>query len=348
MFQTSKTLAALVASAAIVASSTSLAVAAPNNYQPLPELPSSTVRATTQGAGQSATSIADAIMKDGSDPVAPQGVNDWTCKPSAEKPNPVVLIHGMFMTANTAWAGLGPELKNQGYCVYAVNLPKDPDGLMSKAANLVGLDFGGLSDIDAASVFTAAFVNEVMKTTGAKKVNLVGYSEGGTISNLIAHTYGPSFINKIVTMAGINVGINPFGLQDNKAIWVKPDTPAALGKIMNEASVAAGQMMTGSSISERLTNPDTISGINYTNISSNFDEFVLMSKHNPNFQKAVPGAVVTNITLQDGCDKDYSDHLTVPFNKRVWALTINALAGTQVQQVPCLVAVPMLRTVDAK
>ena len=347
MLQATKTIAVLVSTLVILTGTATAAVATPT-YAALPELSSATVRATTQGTGQAATSIADAIIKNGTDPVAPKGVNDWNCTPNPKKPNPVILIHGMIMTANTAWAGLGPVLKDQGYCVYAVNLPKDPKGLMSKAANVVGLDFGGLSDIDAASVFTAAFVNEVMKTTGAKKVNLVGYSEGGTVANLIAHTYGPSFIDNIITLGGINVGINPLGVQNNKALWTKPDTPAPLGKMLNKLSVAAGQMMSGSSISERLTKPDTVPGITYTNISSKHDEFVLMSTHNPNFQKAVPGATVTNITLQDGCSKDRSDHLTVPFNKRVWALTINALAGSQVQQVPCLVAIPLLRSVDAK
>ena len=347
MLQATKTIAVLVSTLVILTGTATAAVATPT-YAALPELSSATVRATTQGTGQAATSIADAIIKNGTDPVAPKGVNDWNCTPNPKKPNPVILIHGMIMTANTAWAGLGPVLKDQGYCVYAVNLPKDPKGLMSKAANVVGLDFGGLSDIDAASVFTAAFVNEVMKTTGAKKVNLVGYSEGGTVANLIAHTYGPSSIDNIITLGGINVGINPLGVQNNKALWTKPDTPAPLGKMLNKLSVAAGQMMSGSSISERLTKPDTVPGITYTNISSKHDEFVLMSTHNPNFQKAVPGATVTNITLQDGCSKDRSDHLTVPFNKRVWALTINALAGSQVQQVPCLVAIPLLRSVDAK
>ena len=348
MSQTTKTLAALVASVAIVASSTTLAAAA-SNYRTLPELPSSTLRATTQGTGQAATSIADAIIKNGTDPVAPKGVNDWNCTPNPKKPNPVILIHGMSMTANTAWAGFGPVLKDQGYCVYAVNMAKDPDGAMSKVVRAIGnLDFGGLADIKASATFTAAFINEVMKTTGAKKVDIIGYSEGGTVANLIAHTYGPSSIDNIITLGGINVGINPLGVQNNKALWTKPDTPAPLGKMLNKLSVAAGQMMSGSSISERLTKPDTVPGITYTNISSKHDEFVLMSTHNPNFQKAVPGATVTNITLQDGCSKDRSDHLTVPFNKRVWALTINALAGSQVQQVPCLVAIPLLRSVDAK
>ena len=235
-------------------------------------------------------------------------------------------------------------LKEQGYCVYAMNLPKDPDGLMSKAMRIVGLDFGGLSDIEAAATYSAAFINEVLKSTHTDKVDLVGYSEGGTISNLIAHTYGSAHINKIVTMAGINVGINPLSLQDKKAIFKDDGQPAVIGNILNGLSVAAAQMMTGSEISTKLTTPDTVAGINYTNISSKYDEFVMMSKHNPNFQKAVPGATVTNITLQDGCNKDRSDHLTVPYNHRIWALTINALAGQQVKEVPCLVALPFLRS----
>ena len=347
MSQTTKTLAALVASVAIVASSTTLAAAA-SNYRTLPELPSSTLRATTQGTGQAATSIADAIIKNGTDPVAPKGVNDWNCTPNPKKPNPVILIHGMIMTANTAWAGLGPVLKDQGYCVYAVNLPKDPKGLMSKAANVVGLDFGGLSDIDAASVFTAAFVNEVMKTTGAKKVNLVGYSEGGTVANLIAHTYGPSFIDNIITLGGINVGITPFGLQDLEAVYTKNAEPTIVGNILEFGSVAAAQMMNGSPIINAITKPDTIAGITYTNLSTKYDEFSNISTHNPNFQKAVPGATVTNITIQDGCSKDFSDHLTLPYNKRAWAIALNTLAGKKVVDVSCLVAIPALRSIDAK
>ncbi|WQD13433.1 MAG: hypothetical protein U1U88_001687 [Lawsonella clevelandensis] len=135
-----------------------------------PRASSTTVRATTHGHGEVATSIADAILKDGTDSVAPQGVNDWSCTPSPTKPNPVILIHGMSMTANTAWAGFGPVLKDQGYCVYAVNMAKDRDGAMSKVVRAIGdLDFGGLADIEASATFTAAFINDVMKTTGAKK-----------------------------------------------------------------------------------------------------------------------------------------------------------------------------------
>ena len=263
MLQTTKTFAALAASLAILAGTATTAVAAPS-YAALPELPSTTVRATTHGHGEVATSIADAILKDGTDSVAPQGVNDWSCTPSPTKPNPVILIHGMSMTANTAWAGFGPVLKDQGYCVYAVNMAKDRDGAMSKVVRAIGdLDFGGLADIEASATFTAAFINDVMKTTGAKKVDIIGYSEGGTVANLIAHTYGPSFIDNIVTLGGINVGINPFGLQDLEAVYTKNAEPALVGDILEFGTIAAAQMMTGSPIINAITDPQTIAGITY-------------------------------------------------------------------------------------
>lgn len=348
MLQATKTIAVLVSTLVILTGTATAAVATPT-YAALPELSSATVRATTQGTGQAATSIADAIIKNGTDPVAPKGVNDWNCTPNPKKPNPVILIHGMSMTANTAWAGFGPVLKDQGYCVYAVNMAKDPDGAMSKVVRAIGnLDFGGLADIKASATFTAAFINEVMKTTGAKKVDIIGYSEGGTVANLIAHTYGPSFIDNIITLGGINVGITPFGLQDLEAVYTKNAEPTIVGNILEFGSVAAAQMMNGSPIINAITKPDTIAGITYTNLSTKYDEFSNISTHNPNFQKAVPGATVTNITIQDGCSKDFSDHLTLPYNKRAWAIALNTLAGKKVVDVSCLVAIPALRSIDAK
>src|SRR5687767_5094518 len=47
------------------------------------------------------------------------GTNDWTCKPTAEHPRPVVLVHGTFGNQSTNWQTYGPLLKNNGYCVFA-------------------------------------------------------------------------------------------------------------------------------------------------------------------------------------------------------------------------------------
>ena len=48
------------------------------------------------------------------------GTNDFSCKPTAAHPNPVVLVHGTLGNRSTNWQTYGPLLKNNGYCVFAL------------------------------------------------------------------------------------------------------------------------------------------------------------------------------------------------------------------------------------
>src|SRR5580658_6180232 len=50
--------------------------------------------------------------------VAPPGSN-IPCRPSAEHPYPVVLVHGLAANQNDNWQTLSPFLADQGYCVFS-------------------------------------------------------------------------------------------------------------------------------------------------------------------------------------------------------------------------------------
>ena len=52
---------------------------------------------------------------------APPGANNWSCRPSAAHPRPIVLVHGTFADMSDSWQALSPLLVNNGYCVFALN-----------------------------------------------------------------------------------------------------------------------------------------------------------------------------------------------------------------------------------
>ena len=52
---------------------------------------------------------------------SPPGANNWSCKPSAAHPVPVILVHGTFGDMSDSWQALSPLLYDKGYCVFALN-----------------------------------------------------------------------------------------------------------------------------------------------------------------------------------------------------------------------------------
>src|SRR5947209_5897108 len=47
------------------------------------------------------------------------GWNDYSCKPSADHPRPVVLVHGTLANSVDNWLALAPYLEDRGYCVFS-------------------------------------------------------------------------------------------------------------------------------------------------------------------------------------------------------------------------------------
>lgn len=236
----------------------------------------------------------------------PPGANDWSCKPSAAHPQPVVLIHGTFGNMTNAWQGLSPYLKNKGYCVFALDYGQGslPYPIM------------GSGDIATSADQLAAFVDRVRAATGAAKVDLVGHSQGGGILPrwYLKFDGGAAKVRTLVGIAPSNHGTTLFGLGTLARAF---GIAGALGTV----APAAEQQIIGSATNKTLdAGGDTMPGVRYTTIVSKYDEVVT-----PYTNQYLSGANVTNVTLQSGCAIDFSEHLGIAYSPRTYDLVSNAL-----------------------
>lgn len=119
----------------------------------------------------------------------PPGAN-VACKPTKKKPYPVVLVHGTFETMYQNWAALSPQLKQRGYCVFALNYGNR-----------------GLGPIQQSARELRVFVDKVLAYTGARKVSLVGHSQGGMMPRYwIKNLGGKNKVEDLVGIAPSNYG----------------------------------------------------------------------------------------------------------------------------------------------
>ncbi|HEX2265798.1 MAG TPA: alpha/beta fold hydrolase, partial [Solirubrobacterales bacterium] len=128
---------------------------------------------------------------------SPPGANDWSCKPTAAHPQPVVLVHGTFADMSNSWQAISPLLKNKGYCVFALNYG-DYNG--SGAIGVYGVD-----DIPTSAKELDAFVDKVLAATGAAEVDIVGHSQGGMMPRYyIKFLGGAKVVDDLVGLAPSN------------------------------------------------------------------------------------------------------------------------------------------------
>ena len=258
--------------------------------------------------------------------VSPPGANNWSCKPTAAHPYPVVLVHGTLANMDDNWQAASPILANHGYCVFAFNYggasPTD--------------DFQGTGDIATSAGQLASFVNEVLAATGAPKVDLVGHSQGGMMPRYyISFLGGASKVDKLVALAPSNYGTTLDGLT------VLGDTLgllAPVNSVLSTTCEACVEQEEGSSFLATLNADPTVSSVSYTVIESRDDEVV--TPYTNAFLPAGPN--VTNITLQNQCPLDESDHLEIANDPVAMADMLNALDPAQPVTVPCLLVLPVI------
>ena len=99
------------------------------------------------------------------------GFNDWSCHPSAEHPNPLVLVHATMEVPLTNWIYMGPRFVAKGYCVFAMTYGQNP-----KIPLLYGVN-----RMENSAQELAVFVDKVLNATGADKVDMLGHSQGSVM-----------------------------------------------------------------------------------------------------------------------------------------------------------------------
>ncbi|MEV4990330.1 esterase/lipase family protein [Pseudarthrobacter sp. LMD1-1-1.1] len=236
--------------------------------------------------------------------ISPPGANDWSCKPSAEHPYPVVLVPGTFESMEKNWSTLSPDLKSQGYCVFALNYGAT-NGVYATAP------------VKDSAKELAPFVDAVRSATGAKQVDLVGHSQGGMMPRYyMGFLGGAKYVHQLVGIAPSNHGTEGVILPPPDLVPT-PDYTAA-------GCAACADQQAGSPFMKELNSiGDTVAGPAYTVISTTHDEVVI--PYNSQFLSG-SARQVTNITIQDKCPADVIEHDQTPNDPVVHQLVANALA----------------------
>ncbi|CAL9578292.1 esterase/lipase family protein [Streptomyces sp. enrichment culture] len=246
-----------------------------------------------------------------------RGWNDYSCKPSAAHPRPVVLVHGTLGNSVDNWLGLAPYLKHRGYCVFSLDYGQLP-----------GVPFfHGLGPVEKSAEQLDAYVDRVLAATGADEVDIVGHSQGGMMPRYyLKFLGGAAEVNALVGIAPNNHGTTLSGLAN-----LLPYFPGA-ADLLKKATPALTDQVVGSAFLTRLNaGGDTVPGVRYTVIATRYDQVLT-----PYRNQFLSGPDVRNVLLQDLCPLDLSEHLAIALVDRIaFHEVANALDPARAERTTC-------------
>ncbi|PAZ16098.1 lipase [Streptomyces sp. SA15] len=226
------------------------------------------------------------------------GWNNYSCKPSAAHPRPVVLVHGTFANSVDNWLAFAPYLKNRGYCVFSLDYGQLP-----------GVPFfNGLGPIDKSAEQLKAYVDKVLAATGTAEADLVGHSQGGMMPRYyLKFLGGAAKVNAFVGIAPSNHGTTL-----NSLTQLLDYFPGA-GDLLSANTPALADQVAGSAFLTKLNEGgDTVPGVRYTVLATKYDEVVT-----PYRSQFLSGSNVRNVLLQDLCPLDLSEHAAIGLLDRI-------------------------------
>ena len=253
---------------------------------------------------------------------APPGANDWSCRPTAAHPRPVVLVHGTFENRAMNWRALSPLLKNNGYCVFALNYGDTGAGPLK-----------ALGPVASSARELDAFVDRVRAATGAAEVDIVGHSQGGMMPRQYLKFHGGAAeVHTLVGLAPSNHGTTLLGLA------LLADAFPGGRQLVGVACPSCRDQIRNSEFLQALNaGGDTVPGVRYVVIQTRYDEVVT-----PFTSAFLSGPNVQNILVQNGCEIDLVDHVAIPYDRRALTYVLNALDPANPRRVPCVPVAPLV------
>ena len=280
-----------------------------------------------RGLGEETLAVAAGLAHpDGNAP----GTNDWSCRPTAEHPRPVVLLIGTGANMMLNWYYMAPKLKEQGYCLFSLNYGATGRGPLK-----------ALGDIPTSAREVAVFVDRVLAATGARQVDLVGHSQGGGVlprwylrfdggtdpadpaRNKVAQLIGIAPSNHGSDLDGLGPALDAIGVFDATTLL--------------QGGPAMKEQLRGSWVNTTVdAGGDTQPGVRYTVISTR-DDYVV-TPYTTQALTAGPGATVRDEVLQDVCRTLLPlvvTHVGMAFSPSVLGLVEDALDPTAPHPKPC-------------
>jgi triacylglycerol esterase/lipase EstA (alpha/beta hydrolase family) len=210
----------------------------------------------------------------------------------------VILVHGTFGDRKHLLERMSRKLKEAGFCVYS-------------------LDYGNRAtrDIRQSAQELKAYVERVLASTGAAKVSMVGHSQGGLMPRYyIKYLGGDQYVDDLVGVAPSNHG----GTNFTAGI----DTSNPVSQLFGQLCESCLQQNPGSTFLTDLNAGDETPGdVSYTQITTRYDEIVL--PHTSGY--LTPGPRTTNLTIQNICWIELSEHVLIPSSMTTIRITLDAL-----------------------
>jgi triacylglycerol esterase/lipase EstA (alpha/beta hydrolase family) len=207
-----------------------------------------------------------------------------------------------------SWQALSPLLKNNGWCVFALNY--------GSYAGSGAIGVYGVGEIRNSAQELSAFVDKVLAATGASEVDLVGHSQGGMMPRYYLEFLGGA--EKVHTLVGLSPS-NHGTTVDGIGVLARffPGGEQFTGALCP----ACEEQIVGSTfLAELNSGGDTVPGVEYTVIQTRYDQVVT-----PYTSAFLAGPNVTNVLLQNQCILDLGDHLSMPYDHIADADVLTAL-----------------------